>query len=181
MSRGLSQQCNVPLSLSINDDRNDNDTTTSNYAYKLLENQSSNQSPSLPSIKCINIYDHLIEQTNIERNIFISNELCENPISLSYNPNKSNSIRCENSGRENKVDRSRNNVASRLSRFKRKREFQLSKITCEYFEEANDALEIELKEMASQIREKENLLAQKLNSNELVEQLRNNCGLESDF
>lgn len=161
-------------SSSINATKNYSKLHNKNHALKLNENKFSTQPSS------IQIYDQLMERSNVELNIYITNELCENPIAMTYNPNKSNAISRRDDNSEIKVNRLRNNVASRISRLKRKRGFQLSTIKCEYLEMANDALEQEINEMALKIRKKENLLAEKFNSDNLIDQLRNDCGLEND-
>lgn len=158
MSRGLCQKFNnLPEK-----QQSSSIITPSNemQSHNICNNANKSNGPSSSSTQT---YDQLMERSNVELNIFITHELCQNPIKMDYNPNKINSIsrRSENS----KVDRSRNNDASRISRFKRKRGFQLSKIKCEYFQMANDELEREINEMTLRIREKENLLAaNKMNS-----------------
>lgn len=142
---------------------------TTYHTFKINENIA-----RLPPI-ITNVFNQLMEKSNVDRNKFISNELCENPIQLNYNPNKSTSICRENNGRIEK--RKRNNAASRISRYKRKRQYQLSTITSEYLENANESLSVELSQMAAVIRQKQIELADKLNSIEYVVQLREKCGL----
>lgn len=142
------------------------------HTYKLNDTHSSRFGPEIT-----NIFNQLMENSNLERNKFICYALCENPIFLNYNPNKSNSIYRENYGRIEK--RNKNNVASRISRFKRKRQYQMSSITSEYLEGSNETLSTELNEMASIIRQREVELEQKFNSTEYVVQLREKCGLEA--
>lgn len=124
--------------------------------------------------KATALYNQLITQSNDEQNIYISNELIVNPFLYHYNSNKSHSL-YTNTTNEYRL---RNNTASRVSRIKRKREHHLTTIKCEYLEITNESLEMELSTIASIVQEKEKNLAKKLQSDELVQQLRENHGLE---
>lgn len=125
------------------------------------------------------LFHQMLDASDFQRFTYIYQVMDMNPLCMDYNPNKSNAITSQQHDPDKFEKRRRNNIASRMSRHRKKTQCRLSQVNTEYLEGANEKLVQEINLMANMIRQRQIQLEQLLHSPEFVLRLRDECGLRA--